>query len=280
MVVKASRGAGRDGTDAGERLCEGANVVVWHDLECGCYSADLPLWRELAAGADAVLDVGAGSGRVTLDLARHGHRVTALDLDAELLHALRERAAGMAVETVCADARTFSLDRRDFPVCIAPMQTVQLLGGTSGRVEFMRRARAHLAPGGLLACAIAVDVDAFDCAAGDLGPSPEIVRVNGIEYVSRATRVHVGRRIVRIERERTVADSAQLEGAVPTSSSKVAGAATRAQPARERDVVELDRVSVAQLQREGREAGLTPAGTRAIAATDEHTSSVVVMFGA
>ena len=56
---------------------------VWHDVECGGYAADLPLWRELAAReAGPVLDVGAGTGRVALDLARAGHDVTALDRDA------------------------------------------------------------------------------------------------------------------------------------------------------------------------------------------------------
>ena len=44
--------------------------VVWHDVECGRYDADLPLWHELAAQADhGVLDVGAGTGRVALKLA-------------------------------------------------------------------------------------------------------------------------------------------------------------------------------------------------------------------
>jgi len=262
-----------------------SHAVVWHDLECGCYTADLPLWRELAgatttitgtddaerdasAGAppSAVLDVGAGSGRVTLDLARAGHGVTALDLDAELLQALRERAAGMRVDTVCADARTFELDRRDFALCVAPMQTVQLLGGPVGRLEFLRRARAHLRPGGALVCAIATEIEPFDCDAGDVGPSPEIARVGGTTYISRATRVRVGRRVVRIERERAV-----LAGEDP---------AAQEQPAWVRDVVELDRVSVGQLQREGREAGLTEAGTRAIPATEEHTASVAVMFRA
>ena len=60
--------------------------VIWHDVECGGYAADLPLWRELArAEAGPVLDVGAGAGRVALELARHGHDVTALDRDAVLL---------------------------------------------------------------------------------------------------------------------------------------------------------------------------------------------------
>ena len=57
-------------------------AVRWHDLECGGYDVDLPLWRELAAEAGGpVLDVGAGTGRVALDLARRGVAVTALDLE-------------------------------------------------------------------------------------------------------------------------------------------------------------------------------------------------------
>ncbi len=68
-------------------------TVIWHDLECGGYVADLPLWRELARERGGpILDVGAGTGRVALDLARNGHEVTALDRDPELLDALRRRA--------------------------------------------------------------------------------------------------------------------------------------------------------------------------------------------
>ena len=78
--------------------------VVWHDVECGRYDADLPLWHELAREApEGVLDVGAGTGRVALRLAYAGHDVTALDLDPELLAVLEQRAPPRPASTV-ADA--------------------------------------------------------------------------------------------------------------------------------------------------------------------------------
>ena len=135
----------------------GDAVRCWHDLECGTYTADLRavararrgrLRRARARsgiGAGRVLDIGAGTGRVALALARDGHRVTAARPRRRAARcAARSRAAGLAVETVRADARIFELERRDFALCLAPMQTLQLLGGTTGRVEFMRRARVHL----------------------------------------------------------------------------------------------------------------------------------------
>jgi SAM-dependent methyltransferase len=288
---------------AGSAATGGATAdaaVVWHDLECGRYTADLALWRELAdmaargraglaesgrtrvgdareqvgdrggAGGRAadVLDVGAGTGRVALHLAAAGHRVTAVDSDSQLLAALRGRAADLDLQTVCADARRFELPRRDHAACLMPMQTVQLLGGEDGRVAFLRCARAHVRPGGLVACAIVTEFDTFDSAAGDAVPSPEIALVAGTHYISRPTRVSVSRWRIRIERERSVVTDEQVRSR------------QRLDPPRERNVIELDRVSARQLQREGRAAGLTPLGARWIDATDEHVSSEVVLLRA
>jgi SAM-dependent methyltransferase len=257
---------------SGDRACVGrsaaaaARAVRWHELECGSYSADLSLWRELAqqtaigAQPGTLLDVGAGTGRVTLDLAARGCRVTALDLDEDLLAALCAQAQerDLDVQTVCADARTFELGQRDFGLCIAPMQTVQLLGGESERVAFLSRAAAHLRPGGLLACAIVTRLEPFDCGNGDLGPSAESRRVDGTLYSSRATRVEVRARHITIERERRIVSAEQTAG--------------------ERNVVELDRLSAAQLRSEAVAAGLRPEPDRVIAPTEDHVGSIVVML--
>jgi SAM-dependent methyltransferase len=143
--------------------------VIWHDVECASYDADVPLWRELASAAGGpVLDVGAGTGRVALDLAARGHDVTAVDSDKALIDALAERARerGLRVHAVAADARTFELPGARFALAVAPMQVMQLFGGAGGRTAALERVLAHLAPGGIFAAAIA---DPFE------GEPPEIV---------------------------------------------------------------------------------------------------------
>jgi SAM-dependent methyltransferase len=250
--------------------------VVWHNLECGGYRADLALWRELAADADGpILDVGAGSGRVSLDLLAAGHAVTALDLDPLLLAALSERAAarGLEVETVCADARTFALARRDFALCVGPMQTIQLLGGVEGRVAFLGRAREHLRLGARIACAILCGVEPFDCSDGTVGPEAERAHVDGLLYLTRAIRVSELAESIVIERERRVlVDPSSTADGPSQAASDVA-------PPPERDVIELDRISAEELERDARRSGLRPLARHEIPATDEHVGSVVVVLG-
>ena len=64
---------------------------------CRC-GASLRPARRSTGDAARVLDVGAGTGRVALELARAGHRVTAVDLDDRLLGALRERSAEAGID--------------------------------------------------------------------------------------------------------------------------------------------------------------------------------------
>jgi SAM-dependent methyltransferase len=234
--------------------------VIWHDLECGAYGADLPLWRSLAERfGDPVLDVGAGTGRIALELARLGHRVTALDHDAALVAELARRAEGLGLTAVHGDARSFTLDDR-FSLIIVPMQTIQLLGGEQERGRFLRLAAQHLRDGGTVAIAITEIVECFS-AEEDVGvPMPDICEIDGTVYSSQPT-------AVRTDGERFVLE--RLRETVTPSGERAC----------ERNLVRLDLVSARQLEREGAAAGLRPVGRESIDPTGDHVGSVVVMLG-
>jgi SAM-dependent methyltransferase len=241
------------------------STVVWHDLECGRYRQDLSLWLELAsrtaADAGAVLDIGSGTGRVTVPLAQAGHPVVALDRDPELLAELERRAAGLPVETVCADARDFSLPERRFPLIIVPMQTIQLLGGAEAHSAFFRSARAHLSAGGLVAVAIAAaeDFEEFEWQEGDMGPLPDIAEIAGRAYFSQPTAVKRIARTYVLERHREIVEA---DGHRSGSDDRIA----------------LDIMTVADLERAASQAGLHRQALRRIEPTDEHIGSEVVIF--
>ncbi len=234
--------------------------VIWHDLECGAYTADLPVWRGFAdEHGDPVLDMGAGTGRVTLDLARRGHRMIALDQDPVLVAELERRAVGLPVEAVRADARSFSLPQ-SFNLIIVPMQTVQLLGGASGRERFLRAARRHLNAGGTLALAITERLDHFAPEDGAALPLPDMRELGGVVYSSQPTAV------------REVPDGFVLE----RLRERIGPAGERSV---EPDVIHLDRVTALQLEAEAQTVGLVPRGTVVVPETADHVGSVVVILG-
>jgi SAM-dependent methyltransferase len=231
--------------------------VIWHDIECGSYTADLPLWQELAREADGpVLDVGAGTGRVALDLARAGHRVTALDLDPALLAALAERAAGLPVETLVGDAAGFDAGEAVFALVAVPMQTIQLLPDADARAGFFASARRAVAPGGLVALAITAALESFGYPAM---PLPDTGEAAGWSFVSQPTAVRQVDGGMRIERLRQTLS--------PTGER----AATE-------DLVVLADLTAAELESEGAAAGLEPLPARDIEPTDDHVGSTVVLL--
>jgi SAM-dependent methyltransferase len=236
-------------------------AVIWHDLECGSYGEDLGLWRALAdRQSGAVLDIGAGTGRVTLPLARAGHAVLAIDLDDELLGALRDRAGDLQVRTIVADARSFGIGE-EFGLAIVPMQTVQLLGGADGRAAFMESVRLHLAPRAILAVAIAEQLERFEVIEGAPGPTPDVREIDGVVYCSRPVAVRRAGDGYELERRREIV---HRDGRME----------------RERNVIHLDALDAPTLEAEATEAAFTPVGRQPIGATDDYVGSTVVLLRA
>ncbi len=159
---------------AGERLAEiGARAVL-----CDLYGEVGSRVYDRLSGGDAfevrellrlvrplrgdVLELAAGSGRLTFPLLALGRPVVALELSPPMLDILRERLAAAPpkvrdrCELVEGDMSRFALDRR-FGAVVLGTSSVSLLDD-DGRRRLYRAVREHLAPGGRFVLST-VDVD-------------------------------------------------------------------------------------------------------------------------
>jgi SAM-dependent methyltransferase len=235
--------------------------AIWHDVECGAYSADLPLWVEIASQAGGpVLELGAGTGRVALRLAEAGLDVVALDLSAPLLDELRERAAsrGLGLETVRADARRLELDR-DFAAILAPMQFVHLLGGSAARAALLSEAKGHLTEGGILAAAVLADYAGAGEVDPGLPPLPDVRELDGWIYSSLPIEVAAVAGGLEIRRLRqVVAPDGELS--------------------EQTDAIHLDLLTAEEFEAEAEAVGLRQRERIEIAATDDHVGSTICVL--
>ncbi len=238
------------------------SATSWHDVECAAYAADLPLWRKLASERGGpVLDVGAGTGRVALDLAARGHEVVAVDTEPELVAACRQRARtrSLGVTALVGDARSLALDTRH-PLAIMPMQVAQLMGSDRARADMLAALLGVLKPGGLLAVALA---DPFEgIPAGDvLPPLPDVLEIDGWVLSSTPVAVRPLGGSVAIDRRReSVSPTGELTGEDAT--------------------IVLDGVDPDSFARQGADAGYTVLAHRSVPATRDYVGSAVVCLEA
>jgi SAM-dependent methyltransferase len=235
--------------------------AIWHDVECGAYAEDLGLWEELAdAHGGPVLELGAGTGRVSLHLARRGHEVHAVELDAELAGTLAERAeaAGLSVAIRVEDVRELAPGTR-YPLVLGAMQLIQLLVGPEGRAAALRAIRGVLAPGGVVALAIVEGRDPV--GEGGSETIPDVREVDGVVYSSLPLDVETRNGSLRVRRLRQVVEP----GGELTESEHV-------------DV--LDVLDADELEAEAAAAGLRLTHVRHVAESELHVgSSVVILEG-
>jgi SAM-dependent methyltransferase len=231
-------------------------TVVWHDVECGGYDADLPIWERLATEAGGpVLELGCGTGRVALHLARRDHEVVGLDSDAALLESLQERARELSVETVLGDMRRFRLEG-EVGLAIAPMQALQLLPGTEDRACCLAATAAALPPGGRFAAAI---VEQVPERTAPPHPIPDVRDIDGWVYSSLPVDAALDDGAIVIRRLRqTVSPSGQLQD--------------------ELNEVRIQALSAERLEAEGAEVGLAAVERLDIPPTDAHVGSTVVVL--
>jgi SAM-dependent methyltransferase len=129
-----------------------AEIARLYDLEYAGFTGDVDFYlRSLPPGP--VLDLGTGSGRIALPLARSGRRVVGVDRSRAMLDiaAARAQRDGLPLRLVEADISAFELEER-FSAALLSFSLLAFLPGPKERAACLEACRRHLAPGGLLVC--------------------------------------------------------------------------------------------------------------------------------
>ena len=111
---------------------------------------DVSFYRDaLHEYGDPVLELGCGTGRITLALAEAGHRVTGLDISERMLERCNQKRAGLRTETrervhlVQGDMTKFDLGER-FRLVIIPFRPLQHLLELEQQISCLESVRRHL----------------------------------------------------------------------------------------------------------------------------------------
>jgi SAM-dependent methyltransferase len=125
-----------------------------YDLEYS-HDYDLPFWLSLAdRQGDPIVEWGAGTGRLAVPLAEAGFDVTAVELSGWMAERGREKSE--VVAWVHGDMRRAELGRR-YALAICAFNSFLCLLSVDDALAFLRNAREHLEPGGMLG----IEVSAF-----------------------------------------------------------------------------------------------------------------------
>ncbi len=161
------------------RYYDGDYADVWH-------GEDVDMYRGLAMDSGGpVLEMGCGTGRVLLPLARAGITIHGIDASASMLDELRNTLSRDTDDTrgrvrlTEGDARTAQVGS-SFALVIAPGHVIQSFFEREEQREFLRNVRRHLLPDGAFCfdafqpdyslisapAETVVDVDRIDAATG------------------------------------------------------------------------------------------------------------------
>ena len=101
-----------------------------------------------SAGDGPVLELGIGSGRLALPLAKLGLRVDGVDASPQMIDRLQAAAGDLPIRAQVADMADFDTGTDRYPLIFVAASSLFMLGDQQRQVSCFRSVAAALAPGG------------------------------------------------------------------------------------------------------------------------------------
>ncbi len=124
---------------------DGKHYDAWTERK-----VDIPFYkRQVERYGDPVLELGCGTGRITIPIAREGHEIIGLDISDKLLNRAKDKAKneGLDINWIKGDMRDFSLDKR-FDLIFIPFNSIHHILTLEDLEKVLNNVRKHLKPEG------------------------------------------------------------------------------------------------------------------------------------
>jgi SAM-dependent methyltransferase len=129
-----------------ERIAGGYDEASSYMFESSVVEAAVDFLVDLVGGG-AALELGVGTGRIALPLARRGVRVHGIDLSPAMVERLAAKPGGDGIGVTIGDFATATVDER-FELAYLVFNTIMNLTTQDEQVACFRNVAAHLQPGG------------------------------------------------------------------------------------------------------------------------------------
>jgi ubiquinone/menaquinone biosynthesis C-methylase UbiE len=128
--------------------------VQFYDIAVSDWPGEIDFYREMAIEVKeqggSILELGCGTGRVTLRFAQEGVSVMGLDYSPAMIAMARQKSQGLSnVRWVEGDMAAFELHER-FNLIIIPGHSFQFMLNPPDQIACLECIRHHLAVGGML----------------------------------------------------------------------------------------------------------------------------------
>ena len=130
-----------------DNLSEYENPLLY-DQENPDFEPEGPFYLSVAQETGGpILDLGCGTGRMTIPIAQAGYEITGIDIVPGMIERAKQKAGNLTIDWLVADARDYHLGQQFRMIFESGSVFMHMLERTDQRA-YLARVREHLAPGG------------------------------------------------------------------------------------------------------------------------------------